>query len=144
VILNPYFWLGLLLWTALVGAGSYLKGARNAENAARAAHATALEQTIKQANENAVIDMMAAAEAEAARHKTRVEFKDRVVTVEKIIRENPQPAECNIPDDAVGLLNDITRAVNKQIGAKPDNVPAPAPAPQRKPVGVSAGLSGGA
>lgn len=144
MILNPYFWLGLVIWTAVVGAGSYLKGARNAEIAARSAHATALEATIKQANENAVIDMIAATEAEAARHKTRVEFKDRVVTVEKIIREKEIPSDCDIPDNAVGLLNDITRSVNKQIGSKPDAVPSPPPAPKRKPVGISANLSVGA
>ena len=143
MIFNPWVWLGGLIFLVVMCAGSYFKGYSNAENAAGAAHATALEQTIKQANENAVIDMMAATEAEAERHKNRVEFKDRVVTVERLINANPKPAECNIPDDAVELLNDITRSVNKQIGTKPDAVPSPAPAPKRKPVGVSASLSVG-
>lgn len=140
MILSPYFWLALLVWTAIVGASSYYKGHTNAENAARAAHATALEETIKQSREDAVIDMTAAVEAEQERQKTRVEFKDRIVTVERLVNANKFPDECKLSEPTVQLFNDAINAVNSKTATKHEPVqPAPV-TPNRKPTGISASL----
>lgn len=128
MILNPYFWLGLLILTALAGATGYWKGSKHAQDAARAAHEKELTATIAQWRENALIDSQAAFEAAQASQKAKVEWKDRIVTVEKVLHANPSKPECALPDDAVGLLNDAIRAANTTPAAERAVVPAAAPA----------------
>ncbi len=140
MILNPWFWLGALLIVLAAGATGYFKGHRDAQNAAQAAHAVALEATIKESRENAVIDMQAAVEAETSRQATRVEFKDRIVTVERLVNATSIPAECKLSDATVGVFNDAINAVNSKANAKHEPVPAAPPAPNRKPTGTSASL----
>ncbi len=124
MILNPWFWLGLVVWTAIVGGGGYLKGSKHAQDEARAAHATALEQTIKESRENAVIDMQAAVEAEQARQKDRVVFRDRVQTVERIVRENP--TSCTLPAGIRLSINESIDAINSKTVAEYGKLPAAA------------------
>ncbi len=139
-MLNPWILLGFVVWTAIVSGSSYYKGSTNAQNAAAAAHAVALEATIKQSRENAVIDMQAAVEAETGRQQTRVEFKDRIVTVERLVNATSIPAECNLSDATVGVFNDAINAVNSKTATKHEPVPTTPPAPNRKPTGTSASL----
>lgn len=130
-LLNPYLWLGLIIWTAVVGGGSYLKGYKHAENSAKADHAKELAATIAQSREDAVIDMMAATEVEAERHKTSVRFKEKVVTVERMINANP---DCRFPEPAVGLFTDAIREANAiAAGAKYEPVPPTPPIKGREP-----------
>ena len=123
-MLNPY----VLLVVAVLWAGScgvaYIKGKTHAENAAKAAYADALDDALANARETAKIDVRMAVEAESKRQKARVEFRDKIVTVERLINEKPLPAECRIPDAAVGLLNTIIRDAN---GAASDPKPKPVP-----------------
>lgn len=138
---NPYLLLGALIFLLVACAGSYFKGYKNAENAAAAKHAVALEEQIKQSREAAAIDTKAAVAAEAKRQKSRVEFKDRVVTVKEYINAKPIPAECVIPDNAVRLLNDIIRNANDPTAAaKPVPVPPATPPARRKPDDDNAGV----
>ena len=117
MILSPYFWLGILIWTAAVAGGSYYKGSRHAQDAAAAAHSVALESAIKEANERAQIDAQALIDHERARQEVRIKFQDKIVTVEKLIRENP--SECRISDERFGLLNNaIDDANNRTAVAK--------------------------
>lgn len=125
MILNPYFWLGILIWTAVVAGGSYFKGSKHAQDAAAAAHAVALEQTIKDANERAQIDAQALIDHERSQQQVRIKFQDKIVTVEKLIRENP--SECRISDERFGLLNNaIDDANNRSAVAKHEQLPNPA------------------
>jgi len=129
VILNPWVWVGLLLWTALAAGSGYWKGHKSAQDAAGAAHARELAAAIKEGQDNALIDAEAAFEAAESRQKTKVEYKDRIVTVEKVLNANPQKPECAIPDDSVRLLNDAIRAANHSTpAAERAIVPAPATA----------------
>jgi hypothetical protein len=139
MILNPYFWLGILIWTAVVGGGCYFKGSKHAQDAARAAHATALEAAITDAKANAQIDAQALIDHERQRQEVKTVFRDKVVTVERMINAKPIPAECRIDDAAVGVLNDAIRAINSKATTQHEPVPAnPAPA-KREPARVSAG-----
>ena len=128
MILNPWFWVGLLVWSALAAGSGYYKGHKSAQDAAGAAHAKALDAAIREGQENALIDAQAAfAEAES-RQKTKVEYKDRIVTVERVLNANPQKPECALPAESVGLLNDAIRAANHSpAAAERAIVPAPAP-----------------
>lgn len=122
-LLDPKFWLAILVWTLIVGGGCYLKGARNAENAARAAHATALEQTIKQANENAKIDAQALIDHERERQEVRTVFRDKIVTVKEVINANP--TNCTVPDGYRLRLNELIDAANSKATAEHGKLPAP-------------------
>jgi hypothetical protein len=113
-VFNPYVLLGALIFLAVACAGSYLKGYKNAENAAKAAYADSLSDAIANARETARIDTEAAVKLAEARQKVRVEFKERVVTVEKLINANPSPRECRIPDAAVGLINELINGANSE------------------------------
>lgn len=109
--LNPYVLLAIgMLWAASCGS-AYVYGHRNATNAAKAAHSEALDAAVKQHNENAVIDMQAAVEAETKRQQVRVEYRDRVNTVERLVREEPN--DCRVSDAALGVLNQAVDAANK-------------------------------
>ena len=123
-MLNPY----VLLVVAILWAGScafsYIKGSEHAENKAKAAYADAMDDALANARETARIDVRMAVEAESKRQKARVEFRDKIVTVERLINEKPIPAECRIPDAAVGLLNTIIRDAN---GSSSDPKPKPVP-----------------
>ena len=138
---NPYVLLGALVFLIAACGSSYLMGSRHATNAARAAHAVALEDSIKQARQTAIEDMQIEIEAEDKRQKARVEFRDKIVTVERLIREKPSPAECVIPDGAVGVLRDaINRANGAAPAAEPKPVPPAAPTRQRPTGHYHAGL----
>lgn len=142
-MLNPYLLIVVgIVWVATFALG-YVKGSAHAENKAKAKYSEQLSATIAQARENAVIDMQAAVEAETTRQQARIEFRDRVVTVEKLINAKPLPASCRISDDSVRLFNSIIRDANNPAPvAKPPTVPPDAPAPRRDSDGVSARLSG--
>ena len=129
--LNPYLIIGALL--AVIGSAAigYSQGAKHATAAAKAAHADAMDRALTQARENAVIDMQAAAEAAEARQQVRVQFVDRIKTVQQVIREHAPPADCRLPDPAIGLLNDAIGAANAAASAKPQPVPAAADAGKR-------------
>ena len=116
MIFNPWIWLGGLVFLLVMCAGSYFKGYSDAENKLRAAHATALEQTIKQANENAQIDAQALIDHERSRREVRTVFVDKVKTVERLIYENP--SDCRISDERFGLLNAAIDAANKSAASK--------------------------
>ena len=142
-VLNPY----VLLVVAVLWAGScgvaYIKGKTHAENAAKAAYADALDDALANARETAKIDVRMAVEAESKRQKARVEFRDKIVTVERLINEKPLPAICRLSDDTLRLFNGIIRDANGAASdAKPPTVPAPTPTPRRDGSGVSAWLSG--
>tara|TARA_R110000868_G_scaffold36757_1_gene130184 strand:- start:155 stop:538 length:384 start_codon:yes stop_codon:yes gene_type:complete len=122
---------------------AYTKGATHAENAAKASYADALSDAIANARETARIDTEAAVKQSEARQKVRTEFKERVVTVERLINANPSPRECRIPDAAVSLFRDAINAANNTApAAKPEPMPAPAK-PTGRPTGhISADVSG--
>jgi len=139
VILNPWFILGIMLLVAGAGATGYAKGSKHAQDAARAAHATALESAIKEAKENAQIDAQSLIDHERQRQEVKTVFRDKVVTVERMINAKPIPTECRIDDAAVGVLNDAIRAINSKATTQHEPVPAnPAPA-KREPARISAG-----
>jgi hypothetical protein len=122
-MLNPYVILGLVLFWGASCVGSYLKGSEVAQNEAKARFSEQLEATIAQAREDSVIDMMAATEAEAKRHKSRIVYRDRIVKVKESINEIP--TSCAIPDAAVRLLNESIRDANHSAPT-PKSVPLPA------------------
>lgn len=112
MILNPWFWAGLLLWSALAAATGYWKGHKSAQDAAGKRHAQELASTIKDWQERALIDAQAAFEAAESRQKTKLEYRDRIVTVEKVLNAKLQNPDCALPDDAVRLLNDAIGSAN--------------------------------
>jgi len=136
-MLNPYVILGLVLFWGASCVGSYLKGSEVAQNEAKARFSEQLEATIAQAREDSVIDMMAATEAEAKRHKSRIVYRDRIVKVKESINEIP--VACVIPDGAVGMFNDAIRNANDSTpSAKPVPLPADPSALKRGDAGDGA------
>lgn len=133
MILNPYFWLGLLLWTALAGATGYWKGSKHAQEAAGAAHAKELTATIKQWKDNALVDAQAAFEAAQSQQQTRVQFRDRVQTVERIV--HAKPSHCSTSDDAYNGVLGAIRAANATLTPAAKHEPVPAATGTSKPEG---------
>lgn len=127
--MSPTLWLAALLFLAVSCAGSYFIGVRHEHNAMLAAQVKELAAERVQAHENAVVDMQAAVDAEAARQTTRVEYRNRNVEVERII--HAKPSECTIPDELVRVLNAGIDAANGSAAAKPGAVP-PAATPRDK------------
>ena len=123
-LFNPYVLLAVgVVWLASVGT-AYLTGNRHATNAAKAAQATATAKMIEQHRENTVIDMQAAVEAESKRQAVRIEYRDRINTVERIVRE--KPSSCRVSDDVFRLLGESIDSANTASAAKPVTVPAAA------------------
>lgn len=112
---NPWFWLAILVLIAGAGATGYYKGSRHAQDAARASHATALESAIADANNRAQKDLKALIDHEWERQKVKTVFRDKIVTVERLIRENP--SECRISDERFGLLNLAVDNANNRTAA---------------------------
>ena len=109
---NPWLILGaVLFWMASVGT-AYYKGGVHAENAAKAEYSRQLESAIKEANDNAQIDMQAA--REVGQREARAKVITRIITNEvvKVIHEKPMPAVCRWDADSTRLLDDAIRAAN--------------------------------
>src|SRR3990167_10160826 len=121
---NPWVILGaVLFWMASVGA-AYYKGGVHAEKAPKAKSSRQLESAIKEANDNAQIDMQAA--REVGQREARAKVITRTITNEvvKVIREKPMPAVCRWDDPSVGLLKRAVEAANDLASAAPA-VPKP-------------------
>ena len=126
---NPWVILGaVLFWMASVGA-AYYKGGVNAENAAKAEYSRQLESAIKEANDNAQIDMQAA--REVGQREARAKVITRTITNEVIrtISEKPSPAICRWDDASFGLFQRAIQAANN-LAATPKPVPKPSSAPK--------------
>lgn len=119
--------VGLLL-IASAGMGGYQHGRKTATNEAKAAQLEAVNKAIAQARQTAIEDMQLEIEAEQKRQKTRIEYRDRIVTVKEYLNAKPIPAECRIPDNALSVFRDAINAAN---GAQksPESKPVPAPNP---------------
>ena len=105
-----------VLWAGSCGV-AYIKGKTHAENAAKAAYADALDDALANARKTAEIDTrLAVAEAEK-RQKVRIEFRDKVTTVEKIIRENP--TNCPLPVGYRLRVNEAIDAANSATATEP-------------------------
>tara|TARA_R110000868_G_scaffold301_2_gene2492 strand:- start:3925 stop:4311 length:387 start_codon:yes stop_codon:yes gene_type:complete len=123
MILSPWFWLGILILVAGAGATGYAKGSRHAQDAARAAHATALESAIKDANERAQIDAQALIDHERARQEVRTVYVDKVRTITETINANP--TGCMVPTDYRLQLNAAINAANHSAAPVNGKLPAP-------------------
>jgi hypothetical protein len=110
VILNPWFWLGILILVAGAGATGYVKGSKHAQDAARAAHATALEAAIADAKANAAIDAKALIDHERSRQKVRTVIVDKIRTVTETINANP--TGCTVPANYRLSINAAIDAAN--------------------------------
>lgn len=122
MLFNPYVLLAVgIVWLASVGS-AYVYGHRNAANAAKAAYGLSLKASIDAARVQAIEDMQLEAQSEEKRQKVRIEYRDRVNTVEKIIRQ--KPSDCRVSDDLLGLLDSAIDSANTAIAAKPVPVPA--------------------
>ena len=131
---NPWLILGaVLFWMASVGA-AYYKGGVHAENAAKAEYSRQLESAIKEANDNAQIDMQAA--REVGQREARAKVITRIITNEvvKVIHEKPMPAVCRGDADSTRLLDDAIRAANDLApAAEPVLKPGSPTKPASKP-----------
>ena len=112
----------------VAGAGvtGYLKGTKHAQDAARAAHATALESAIKDANERAQIDARALIDHERDRQAVRTVYVDRVKTIKELIYANP--TNCPLPDGYRLRVNELIASANTPSTPVDGKLPAPAPA----------------
>lgn len=108
--MNIYLVVAIVWALSLVGA--FFKGEQIKENEMRAAHATEIEKTIKEHNENAVIDMQAAAESAAreAAARTRAQMIRSQANAVTVAR--PLPANCNLDAERFGLLTAAIKAAN--------------------------------
>ncbi len=133
-MLNPYVMLGLVLfWIASVGA-AYYKGGVNKENEVKAEYSRQLESSIKEANDNALIDMQAAREVGEREGRAKARTVYIKGQTQLVFKDNPQPALCNWDSKSFGLLNDAIQATNDLTGAA-SAVPSVRPAvkPAAKP-----------
>jgi len=121
-LFNPYVLLAVgIVWAASLGT-AYVSGHRNATNAAKAAQGKALSDAVAKAHAQGVEDVQAELGNEKQRQSVRIEYRDRVQTVEKIIRE--KPSDCRVSDDVFGLLNDAIDSANNPKPAKPSGLSA--------------------
>ena len=123
---NPWLILGIVLMIAGAGVTGYFKGSKHAQDAARAAHATALESAIKDANERATIDARALIDYERERQVTRTVYVDKIKTITETI--HAQPTNCTVPADYRVRLNAIIDTANSPATTVDGKLPAPAPA----------------
>jgi len=119
---NPWIILGIVLMIASAGITGYVKGSKHAQDAARAAHATALESAIKDANERAAIDARALIDYERERQVTRTVYVDKIKTITETI--NAQPTNCTVPMDYRVRLNAIIDAANSPATPVDGKLPA--------------------
>ena len=98
--------LALVYVLSVAGASvtGYYKGRTSAENKARAQYATQLEQTIAEHNEDAAIDMLAAAEWGEANAKVRTKYIQIRSAANEATASNPAPANCALDPKRFGLL----------------------------------------
>lgn len=121
---NPYALLAVGILWALSCWHSYESGATNQENADKAAYGESLKAKMAEAHAQAVEDMQNEAEAENERQEVRTVFRDRVLTVERAVRENP--TECAVSDPVFNGVRDAIRLANDpEKSAKPGAMPAP-------------------
>jgi hypothetical protein len=120
--------LGLLVfWLASV-AGAYYKGGAAVENLMRAEHATQLEKTIAEHNEDAAIDMQAALEAGRKEAKVRTKVVTLIQEVNNAIASKPAPAECRVTDDVLKLMRVAIAIANGEADPPAaDSLPNPGP-----------------
>lgn len=126
MILNPWFWLGILLLVAGAGATGYVNGARHAQDAAMAANATALEAAIKDAKENAQIDANALIEHERSRQAVRTVYVDKIRTITETIQN--APTNCVVPPDYRVRVNELIASANTPATPVDGVLPTPTPA----------------
>lgn len=136
-MINP--WVLLIVgavWLASV-AGAFVKG-RDYEGGVQAkAHAAALAKALQDAQDNAVIDMQAAADVERQKAQAKVVY--RTITEQVNVEvEKPVYRDCHLTDDGIRLWNDANRGAISQASAtgKPDPaMPRAAPAEGTDPRG---------
>ena len=110
--MNPYLILGaVLFWIASVTIAFFQGESREADRA-KAEYSRQLESAIKEANEDALIDMQAA--REVGQREARAKVITRTITNEvvKVIHEKPMPAVCRWDADSARLLDDAIKAAN--------------------------------
>lgn len=117
LLLNPYAWLAVIAYSAVLVVTSYMYGGKHARDDAKAAHLEALNTVIELAEENRQLDAKEEEKNQQVRTITRVEFRDRIVKVEESINANP--SDCVIPEPRRLLINDAIDQANKQISPKP-------------------------
>lgn len=118
ILLNP--WVLLALAVVLAGSNfySYNLGGDHKENEVKAHYAELQDKAIKEANDNALIDMQAAREVGARESRARVNTVYIKGKAELIFRDNPQPPlVCDWKPDAFSVLNDAIKAANDLAGA---------------------------
>lgn len=89
-------------------------GSKHAQDAAGEAHARELAATIAQWRENALVDAQAAFEHGLEQQETRIQFRDRIVTINEAINANP--TACTLP---TGYRLRINEAIDSITAAKP-------------------------
>src|SRR3990167_10013273 len=104
-MLNPWLLLGAVLFWLASMAGAYFKGVDVAENEAKAEYSKQQDAAIKEANDNALIDMQAA--REVGEREGRARAKTIVIRgkAEVVFRDNPQPRVCDWSEPAFSLLD---------------------------------------
>ena len=125
VMFNPWLILGIVLLIAGAGATGYVKGSRHAQDAARAAHATALEVAIKDANERAQIDARALIDHERDRQAVRTVYVDKVRTITETI--HAQPTNCTVPAGYRVSINELIASANTPATPVDGKLPAATP-----------------
>ena len=125
-LLNPWIILGIVLAVAGAGFQGYRMGSKHAQDAARAAHATALEVAIKEAKENALIDAQALIDHERARQQVRTVFVDKVRTITETIHANP--THCTVPAGYRVSINALIDSANTPATSVDAKLPAATPA----------------
>jgi len=121
---NPYLILGAVLFWIVSVTVAFFQGESREADRAKAEYSRQLESAIKEANDNAQIDMQAA--REVGQREARAKVITRTITNEvvKVIREKPMPAVCRWDDPSVGLLKRAVEAANDLASAAPA-VPKP-------------------
>jgi hypothetical protein len=125
-LLNPWVILGIVLAIAGAGFQGYRMGSKSAQDAARAAHATALEAAIAAAKANALIDAQALIDHERDRQAVKTVFVDKVRTITETIHANP--TTCTVPAGYRVSINELIAAANTTATPVDGKLPAPAPA----------------
>ena len=111
--MNPYVLLGLGIFYLASVAGAYFKGGQIERDHAKAEYSKQLEGEIKQANENALIDMEAARAWGESNAKIVTKFREVQGETRTVVVEKPMPAVCNLGPDRMRLLQTAISIANQ-------------------------------
>ena len=120
--MNPWLILAAVLFWGVSVTIAFFQGESREADRAKAEYSKQQDAAIKEANDNALIDMQAAREVGEREGRAKVITRTITNEVTKVIHEKPSPAVCRWDDNSSRLLQRAVEAANN-LEATPKPVP---------------------